>query len=85
MKCQRQRSSPEQALIAQLIQGFAVLRKIFNTVGVISDIVVFQKAFELEPRHPQELARLIMRQRSCSITLNDERLQGLATGVGMLG
>ena len=71
----------QKALGSKPMQGLPVTFEIFHVVGVIVNLSFLEKAVELKPIKTQYLARLIVRERTCPIPLDDKRLKGLASRI----
>jgi hypothetical protein len=60
------------------------LLEVFDAVRVLGDASFFQKAFELEAPHAEELSGLIVREGTGTVALYGESLEGFAGWVLVL-
>src|SRR5262249_41378967 len=71
--------------VIDLANDGQILLKILGIIRTVVDLAILQEAIELEPRQPEQLAGLIVRELPGSVALNHERFQRLSAGIGVSG
>ena len=66
-------------------EDFSIPLKAFQVACVLADMPLPEKAVGLQTRYSQNLARLILRELSCSLSLNVQRFESIAPWIGVLG
>jgi hypothetical protein len=80
----QRRSFLRRDLALKAVPRFFVLVQVFNTVSVLVDIPLLQKAIKLKTRQAEELAGLVVGKCAGTVPFNDQSLKGFAPWILML-